>query len=610
MNFSKEINKIVRESLLNLVNSQRIKLDFLDFGVESLDFDTEVEVSSRKEFGDYTAKVYKIDTRGNVYHPLIGNIPTESGSNFLMEQYDLILSEIRNHPSFERYFKEVNFKIPIFINFFIADGICIEGVKGIDKDFGGSEALKGQKVFVEHTQPNPFKAFHIGHLMNNAIGESVARIVVKNGAEVKTATYHGDVGLHVAKAVWKMVKHFSPGDQSKAVVFPKDFSLGWAYAEGSQAYETDPVAKEEILQINKKLYDIDFDNPYPPFSAEDWYIKGRKRSIEDFERLYKQLGSSFDVHFYESETGRIGKELVLDGKKKGIFLSGISEREDGKEPIVFAGEEFGVHTRVFLNSDGLPTYEAKELGLAYLKRKYWEYSSSITVTANEQDSFFKVVEVAIGKFFPDLEGKMYHLSHGLLKLSSGKMSSRTGNVITAESLIQEVELMVQEKIRERDLTGNEKEEIVRKVAIGAIKYSILKQALGSDIIYNFEKSISFEGDSGPYLQYSYARAQSVLRKAKAERVKASFEVPLPPTALEKLLLQFPDVVEKAGRKYQPHLIALYLTNLCATFNNYYEKNKIVDETDESPYRVALVEKFSIVLKNGLRLLGIEAPEKI
>ncbi|MFZ2484887.1 MAG: DALR anticodon-binding domain-containing protein, partial [Minisyncoccia bacterium] len=218
---------------------------------------------------------------------------------------------------------------------------------------------------------------------------------------------------------------------------------------------------------------------------------------------------------------------------------------------------------------------------------------SITVTANEQDAFFKVVEVAIGEVFLELKGKLTHLSHGMLRLPTGKMSSRTGDVITAEELIESVK----EKVK-----GDE------AVAVGAIKYMILRQAIGNDIIFDIEKSVSTEGDSGVYLQYAYARTNSLLEKAEQ---KPDTKAPRENThEVEKLLYRFPEIVERAGKEYAPNYITTYLTELASSFNNFYAHEQIIGDSPESSYRLAITKAFNIVMRNGLTILGIPAPEKM
>ncbi len=493
-----------------------------------------------------------------------------------------------------RHITRIDVIAPGFINFFFDEHYfnkVVGNILNTGGKFGHSKHAVGYKVLIEHTQPNPFKAFHIGHLMNNTIGESVTRIIRANGAEVKTCTYHGDVGLHVAKAIALA--------EQDGINWEDEFPIGMAYASGSKRYEENEDFKKLVLEINKKVYERT-----DPF-INALYDNGRERSLKYFKSLYEKLDSQFDFNFYESESGVIGKKLVQDNIGK------VFEVGDGGA-VVFKGENFGLHTRVFLNSEGLPTYEAKEVGLAQIKKEKFAYDGSITITANEQDAFFKVVEVAIGEVFPDRKGKLKHLSHGMLKLPSGKMSSRTGDVISAESLINQTKVKVLEKIVDREFSDSEKEEIAEIVAIGAIKYSILRQAIGGDIIFDFDKSLSFEGDSGPYLQYATVRANSILKKADGV-VEVFVEIPenWQTTNLERYLERFPGIVARAGSEYAPHHIVTYLIELAGEFNSFYANHKIIDEEDKtSPYRLALTKAFAEVMTSGLDLLGIKVPSQM
>ncbi|MDP3875147.1 MAG: arginine--tRNA ligase, partial [bacterium] len=432
----------MRKRLQNLIKEA---LKSLNLG--SVDF--VVEHPTDLKFGDYSFHL--------------------KGKDHLLHQ-DIVVHLNSNKPS---YVEKVMGAGGGFINFYLSKEFFKESLGEIIEkgdEFGTNENLKGQKFFIEHTQPNLFKKFHIGHLMNNVIGESLVRIVKANGAEVRTATYHGNKGLHVAKAIWSLLH--KPG------------SADSAYAEGHKAYETDESAKKEIIEINKKIYDESdsrINTLYTAISKDD---------LAHFESIYQRLDSHFDEHFLESESGEAGKKIVLANLGK-IF-------EESEGAVVFRGEKFGLHTRVFLNSERLPTYEAKEVGLAEMKKDLFPYDISITITASEQDAFFNVVEVAIGEIFPELKGKLKHISHGMLRLPTGKMSSRTGDVITAEELIDEIKKRVKDS---------------EPVAIGAIKYMILRQAIGNDIIFDIDKSVSTEGDSGIYLQYAYARTNSLLEKA-------------------------------------------------------------------------------------------------
>ena len=485
-----------------------------------------------------------------------------------------------------------------FINFYLSREFftqSIEEILKIGEKWGSGNSLKNQKIIIEYTDPNPFKEFHIGHLMSNAIGESISRIIEFSGAEVKRANYQGDVGLHTAKAIWALMRRKQRGSTPLFTGDEVLGVLGEAYAEGAKAYDGDDIAKEEIKKINKKIYDKN-DN-----EINSLYENGRKISLEHFEEIYKKLGTKFDYYFFESETGPIGKELV----KKNIGK--IFEESNGA--IIFRGEKAGLHTRVFVNSEGLPTYEAKDLALAKIKNERYDYEKSIVITANEQKEYYKVVLEAMKQIYPELAKKTKHISHGILRLSSGKMSSRTGLVITSESLIGEVKTKVLDKMKDADIA--DKEGVAEQIAVGAIKYSILKQSAGKDIVFDFDKSISFEGDSGPYLQYAHARASSVLEKARRQNIKSDTKkVIAETTELEKLLYRFPEVIERANNEFEPHYITTYLTELAGVFNSFYSREKIVEESGSSPYKIALTEVFKITIKNGLWLLGIKAPENM
>jgi len=532
------------------------------------------DVPTHTKLGDYSTNVAMAHAKELGKKPL----------DLAMEIKEALVSKSINHIS------RIDVIAPGFINFFFDEHYFNKSV--FSGEIGKGNVFSGQKFFIEHTQPNPFKEFHIGHLMNNAIGESVARITKANGAEVKTASYHGDVGLHVAKCILGIVSFPGrPRPPEDALLGEKVVFLGMAYASGSDLYESSDEWKQKTVEINKKIYDKSDEE------IDKLYEWGKNVSLKYFDSIYEKLDNHFDFHFYESQSGEIGKKLVEENTGK-VFEAG----DNGT--VIFKGENFGLHTRVFLNSDRLPTYEAKELGLAQIKKEKFVYNTSITITANEQDSFFKVVEVAIGEVFPELEGKLKHLSHGMLKLPSGKMSSRTGDVITAESLIDQVKTKVKEKIQD--------DEISEQIAIGAIKYTILRQAIGGDIIFDIDKSISFEGDSGPYLQYATVRANSLLKKAEGiiDLVTASpsgWET----TNLERYLERFGSVVEKAGLEYAPHHIVTFLIELAGEFNVFYASGKIIEGGDETAsYRLALTKAFAEVMTKGLDLLGIKVPSQM
>jgi len=466
-----------------------------------------------------------------------------------------------------------------FINFYLAPSALAEGVEEARaQDMWGSGSLNaGKKIMVEYTDPNPFKEFHIGHLMSNAIGESIARLLQFSGAEVRRANYQGDVGPHVAKAIWGKMKN-------------PELSWGDAYAAGVSDYEQH---KEEIDIINQKVYD----KSDPELNT--LYDAGREKSLAHFEEIYKILGTKFDNYFFESATAPKGVEIVR--AHPDVFV-----RSDGA--IVYKGEQDGLHTRVFLTSKGLPTYETKELGLGELKAETWDFDTSITITAHEQSDYFEVVLAAMKKVMPKVASKMQHISHGMMRFAEGKMSSRTGNVVTGESLL--LDLTEAAKVRAAESRAEDAEKLAQAVAVAAIKYQILKQASGKDIIFDRERALSLEGDSGPYLQYAHARAQQIVEKAKEQTVAAKIDAMTEPNDLVRLLHRFPEAVEYAASHREPHLLTNYLLEFAAAFNSWYAQVHVLDGTSEAAHKVALVDAVRATLKNGLWILGIPAPERM
>lgn len=479
---------------------------------------------------------------------------------------------------------------PGFINFHLAPEFFRTSIASLLEEgsaYGRNNREQGRRIIVEYAQPNPFKPFHIGHLMSTTLGESLSRLVEWSGAELFRANYQGDVGPHVAKCIWGLVK--TGGD-------PHDVeALGEAYVVGNTAYENEPQAKEEIDVINKRIYEGD------P-ALQGMYDAGRAASLARFEEIYKLLGTKFDAYFFESETGPVGKKIVEEGLASGIF-------EESEGAVVYKGEKQGLHTRVFITAKGIQTYEAKELGLVQNKLSRFPFDLNITTVAVEQDGYFKVVEAALAELWPEMRGRYTHVPHGLLQLTSGKMSSRKGNVITGESLIEDMREKAKEKMQGREL--QDAEHVADQVAVGAIKYAVLKQGSGKDIMFDPEKSLSLEGDSGPYVQYAHTRALSVLEKAKTEGVTLKTEQALlKVTELERLLYRFPEVVAHAQEDREPHYIASYVTEVSAVFNSWYAQEKILDGTDGAPYKLALTQATAITLKNGLWLLGIASPERM
>ncbi len=545
-----------------------------DLGVTGVDF--VVEHPSDISHGDYATNVAMVCAKG------LGKNPREIAEQFLAALAGKI-----------PHVESITIAGPGFINFTLHRDFFSEKIADITAHpdtWGRNDSQKGEEVVFEYTSPNLFKPLHIGNLVGNIIGESISRLFESAGANVHRANYPSDIGLTVAKGVWGLKKTGGDPDQIQ--------SLGEAYRVGNEAYETDPEMKEEIEAINRTLY------AGTDAALSELRERGLETSKKRLEELMAVLGTSFDTVIYESEASEPGKKLVL------AHVGEVFEESAGA--IVYRGEKCGLHTRVFINSQGLPTYEAKDVGHFSLKlAAYPSWTQSYIVTGGEQSEYFKVLIAALRELFPDAKGKhIEHIATGFLTLTTGKMSSRKGNVLTGESLLSEVEEAAHEKASE-SRTDNI-DELTQIVAVAALKYQILRQAPGTNIIFDKERALSFEGDSGPYLQYTHARIVSVLEKAKGEGVIPNTSAtPDVPYLIEKTLYRFPEVVREALDERAPHKVTVYLTELAGAFNSFYGEEKIANASDvHAPYKAAIADAVRTTLKNGLWTLGIKAPERM
>jgi arginyl-tRNA synthetase len=518
--------------------------------------------------GDYTTNAALAAAK------VLGKKPHEVADELAHFLIDALGTDIASH---------ITVAGPGFVNITLAREAVTGAITEADtqkEGWGKGATENGKRVIIEYSNPNAFKEMHIGHLVGSIVGESVARLIENSGATIARDTFGGDIGPNVAKALW--------GLRAKGVSEPTMAQeIGVAYTAGAQAYESDAKAKEEIDALNQAIYTGE------DRALMELWRKGRDISTEEFRRIWRLLGIHFDFEFFDSDTTETGVRVVQDGLEKGVF-----ERSDGA--IIYNGEKKGVHTMVFITSHNTPTYEAKDIGLAFLKEEQWPSDAAIIITGNEQTGRFKTVLAALADIAPLLAVKTTHLATGFLKLTSGKMSSREGNVITAADFIQEVITKASEK--------NEDPLIAEQVAVGAIKYMILRQAPGSDITFDEEKSLSLEGDSGPYLQYALVRAKSVLAKAP-ENSEAVHETPSESSQLERVILHFPEVAARAARELAPHLLVNYLTELAGEWNSFYANERIIGGDFEA-HKLQVARAFVHTMTNGLTLLGIPTPEKM
>lgn len=576
-NFSQKIRNLIQNSLE---------------GTNFSDVEFIVEHPKNLSHGDYATNVAFILAKK------IGTNPSQVAKLLVEKMVKNLPEDIAEITIAESGF--INFKMsPVFFRKSLSE------ILDTEQEFGKNKKLLGQKIVIEFTDPNPFKQFHIGHIMSNVIGESFARLLSWNGAKVTRVCYQGDVGMHVAKALWGILYNAASFPKEEESLSVKMKFLGQAYVLGSEKYEKDEESKKEIQEINKKIYDFYNEKKNTDPELEQYYEIGKKWSLKHFDEIYAKLGTTFDHFIFESSVFEVGEKFVRENIGK-VF-------EESEGAIVYRGEQDGLHTRVFINSQDLPTYESKDLGLALRKEKLGNFDKSIVVTGNEQKEYFKVILAVLSKTLPQISEKTLSITHGLMQFTDKKISSRTGNVITGESLLSDLEQTVSEKLSDREFDENLKTKIKSDVSIAALKYSILKQAPGRNIIFDKEKAISFEGDSGPYIQYSYIRAKSIIEKARAQNkfpdeknISENREI----TKLEKILYTFPDVIEKALEEMGPQHIITYATEIASEFNSFYGREQILDGSNSESYKLAITKAVMIVLANALRVSGIRVPEKM
>ncbi len=520
---------------------------------------------------------------------------------------------------------------------------------GIISDNPPNLPLRGKKIMVEFAHPNTHKEFHIGHLRNISIGESIVRILEEVGAQLFRANYEGDVGLHVAKAIWGVreiikkeklqisaLRELNPANKAKF--------LGEGYALGNKMSEENEAVKKEIINLNKSIY-------HDPKKIELWE-ETRRWSLEYFDTVYKRVGTHFDRLFFESEVEAKGREIVKDNIKTGIFI----QDKDGS--IYFPGEKYGLNNCVFVTGENYATYEGKEVALEELEFNTFHFDADIHVVAHEQQNFFQIAFKAVETLFPIQKGRQFHLAYGMVNLKSGKLSSRTGQVVTADWLIdqakEKIKKIIQESAKTKDTsdggeattstppTVKETEDIAEKVAVAAVKYSMLKVNPKMDIAFDLAESVSLEGDSGPYLMYTYARCKSVMRKSGLEgsslklpkSLKLLKDIKSEELSLLRTLYRFPEVVIEAARTLSPHLLCGFLFDLAQKYNLFYNKHSILNpvsgkdtsdggrqahsarndsskvEESVKSFRISLTAATAQILHRGLHLLGIDTVERM
>lgn len=452
-------------------------------------------------------------------------------------------------------------------------------------------SLTGKTVVAEYSDPNPFKVLHAGHLYTSVVGDAIASLLEQAGADVHRVNFGGDVGLHVGKTMYVILRRLEGENPEKLPEIPEAERSEWlagCYVEGTNLYDDDEQAKAEIITLNKRVYQLhDTDDHDSPFAQIYWTC--RQWSYDYFNEFYARIGSSFEKYYPESSVAELGLKTVRE------HVGDVFEESDGA--IIFKGEDHGLHTRVFINGEGIPTYEAKDVGLIMTKWEDYRFDRSVVITGNEQEQYMSVVLKAVEQFRPELVAVTSHLTHGIVKLQGGvKMSSRKGNILRAVDVIDAA------YAANKKITGQENED----TALAAVKYAFLKSRMGGDIIYDPEESVALEGNSGPYLQYAHARARSILAKTEAQAAELQ-ELEPDERALVRKIGEYHEIVDRAVAELMPHHVCTYLYELAQAFNRFYEKNRVIGDERER-VRLKLVERYADTLKAGLVVLNISAPD--
>lgn len=615
-----------------------------------------LETPEREEFGDYSTNIaMTISSRIQIpSSKLQTNFKLQITEEMKTPKKiaEKIVEGLEEDKELSKLVEKIEIAGAGFINFWLKNDVLVDNLIHIvnDKDgFGKTNDLKGKKFLIEHTSPNTIKTLHVGHVRNNVFGMAVHNILEFAGADVKLDAINNDRGIHVMKAVWAYMK-YAKGKEPKAD--KPDHFVDKFYVLGVKAYEDSARAKEEIKDLLRKWEAGDEKVRKVWKKLRDWTFEG-------FKETYKRLGSHHDHQWFESDFYQRGKEMVEEGLKKGIFR----RLEDGA--VLSNLKKYGLTDAVVLRADGTSMYHTQDLYLTRLKRDKFPSDLYIWVIGPEQELYLKQLfamceQLGIGKV-----SDYMHLSYGFVYLKDiGKMSSREGNVISADWLIDAVVKRAKEIIEksqtplhssgfegqvDRGLSEKEKNEVSEMIGLAAIKYGFLKLARTTDLQFDIDESLSLEGNSGPYLQYTYARTRSVLRKFEAQNSKretnstvrnssgsnvsnlgnldlgnyleirnSKLEINLEELSLLRHFVHFPEIISMSAKNYSPNLLCNYLYDLASKFNLFYNRHRILADKSErvkeqegvSSFRLVLTQATGQILKNGLNLLGIQSPEKM
>ena len=515
-----------------------------------------------------------------------------------------------------------------FLNLSIGDGAWLSLLKAIDEDehFGTKQATNDSKlVMIEYSSPNTNKPLHLGHVRNNLLGWSLAQIMEANGYRVVKTNIVNDRGIHICKSMLAWLK-YGNGETPESSGKKGDHLIGDYYVAFDKHY------REEVKQLVAQGMDEEKAKQEAPLikEAHEMLVKWEQGDSEvralwekmnawvyaGFDETYKKMGVGFDKIYYESQTYLKGKAKVEEGLEKGLF----ERHEDGSVWADLTNE--GLDQKLLLRSDGTSVYMTQDIGTAEMRYEDFPIDKMIYVVGNEQNYHFQVLSILLDRLGFKWGKELTHFSYGMVELPNGKMKSREGTVVDADDLM---ELMVEDAYKTSmelgkfdDMTEDERHEIARIVGMGALKYFILKVDARKNMLFNPEESIDFNGNTGPFIQYTHARIRSILRKAvEGAMSPVSLTGPISPISPKEVELiqkmnEFGAVVEQAGKDYSPSGIANYCYELTKVFNQFYHDYSILNEPDEhkKAVRLMLAKNVAKIIKTGMGLLGIEVPERM
>ncbi|MBD3253497.1 MAG: arginine--tRNA ligase [Candidatus Lokiarchaeota archaeon] len=526
--------------------------------------------------------------------------PTYSLAKVMKKAPKVIAQELVDKFEFPEYFSEIK-AVGAYVNFKVNANIVLQNIFSLNEKYGNIRDVKREeissveKIVIEFPSPNTNKPLHLGHVRNLLIGKTLSNLLEYKEYKVFRVNLNNDRGIHICKS---MLAYKKWGNDEKPQDVKSDHFVGKYYVK----YNKMESQNEDLIEEAKDLL-LKWEQKEP--QTRKLWKKLNGWAIQGFEKTYEKFDISFDKQYFESDFYWKGKEKILDGLKKGIF----KERKDGAIIVDFEEHGIDLPNKVLLRSDGTSIYITQDIYLAYLKKKDFNYDKSIYIVGNEQNLYFKQLFAVLDLL--DFKEDKYHLSYGMISLPQGKMKSREGTVVDADDLVDQMKELAYQEVDKRycHLSDEEKRERAEIIGMGALKFFILKYNPKSDFIFYPEESISFEGETGPYVQYCYARIESIIQKSK-ERIDPKADITLLTHKKEQELIKqlnyFPEIVESAVNGYNIHLIAQYLLTLGQAFNTFYTSCQVIsDDKAMQTARLLLIKSVQIVIKSGLSILGIK-----